>query len=83
VSFPDNQDCIDLIESKKRSIFRLLDDECMTAAGSDTKFAGRMIAELGEYSRLSVSDKQKAAHKFCINHYAGEVVYSTKTFIVS
>jgi myosin heavy subunit len=54
----------------------------MTAAGSDAKFASRMITELSEYSRLAVSDKHKVAQKFCINHYAGEVVYSTKTFVV-
>jgi myosin-5 len=82
VSFPDNQDCLDLIENKKKSIFRLLDDECMLAGGTDEKFASRMIKELGEYSRLSVSTVQRIDQQFCIHHYAGEVVYSTKTFLV-
>ena len=82
VSFPDNQDCIDLIDGKKRSIFRLLDDECMLMAGSDFKFANRMVTELGEFERLTVSPSQKIKSQFCIHHYAGEVVYSVKTFLV-
>ena len=81
VSFPDNQDCIDLIELKGRSIFSTLDDECKLAGGSDVKFASRMISELGEYSRFSVTPAQKTLHQFCISHYAGEVVYSTATFV--
>jgi myosin-5 len=82
VSFPDNQDCIDLIELKKKSIFSTLDDECMLAGGTDEKFASRMIKELGEYDRFSVSAAQKIVGQFCINHYAGEVVYNTQTFVV-
>ena len=82
ISFPDNQDCLDLIDNKRKSIFRLLDDECMLASGSDTKFAGRMISELGEYDRLSVSPAQKTLYQFSIRHYAGDVVYHTKTFLV-
>ena len=82
VSFPDNQDCIDLIDLKKKSIFSTLDDECMLAGGTDEKFASRMIKELGEYDRFSVSAHQKTAGQFSINHYAGEVVYNTQTFVV-
>jgi myosin-5 len=83
VSFPDNQDCLDLIEHKKKSIFRLLDDECMLAGGNDAKFASRMTTELAGYDRLSISAAQKVQQQFSIKHYAGDVVYSTKTFIVS
>ena len=82
VSFPDNQDCIDLIDLKKKSIFSTLDDECMLAGGSDEKFASRMIKELGEYERFSVTPAQKIAGQFSIKHYAGEVVYNTQTFVV-
>ena len=82
VSFPDNQDCIDLIDLKKKSIFSTLDDECMLAGGADEKFASRMIKELGEYERFSVTPAQKIAGQFSIKHYAGEVVYNTQTFVV-
>lgn len=82
VSFPDNQDCIDLIDDKKKSIFRLLDDECMLMGGSDVKFANKMAAELGECERFTVSPFQKTKSQFCIRHYAGEVIYSVTTFLV-
>ena len=82
ISFPDNQDCLDLIESKQRSIFRLLDDECMLNNSSDARFASRMVSELSTFSRLSVSTVQKINQEFSIHHYAGEVVYSAKTFLV-
>ena len=82
VSFPDNQDCIDLIDLRKKSIFSTLDDECMLAGGADEKFASRMIKELGEYERFSVTPAQKIAGQFSIKHYAGEVVYNTQTFVV-
>ena len=28
IEFPDNQDCLDLIESRQRGLFSMLDDEC-------------------------------------------------------
>ena len=33
VEFSSNQDCLDLIESKPKGIFSMLDDECMVPQG--------------------------------------------------
>lgn len=81
IEFPDNQDCLDLIERKTTGIFAMLDDECRLPKGSDEKFASRMSKAYEANPRYSATTVQKRDSKFCINHYAGVVVYSAYTFV--
>ena len=81
VEFPDNQDCLDLIEHRVSGIIAILDDECKLPKASDEKFAHRMYKVLQEHPRFSASAKHQRDGLFCIRHYAGMVVYSTKSFI--
>ena len=80
ISFPSNQDCLDLIEKKKTGIFAMLDDECVIPKGSDANLAQRMYAALAQTPRFSATTAQKNNCQFQIAHYAGEVVYTTHTF---
>lgn len=81
ISFPDNQDCLDLIEHKQTGIFAMIDDECRLPQATDIKLAARMYKALESHSRFSVTAPQKRDSKFCIKHYAGQVVYCTITFV--
>jgi myosin-5 len=81
IEFPDNQDCLDLIEQKTTGIFSMLDDECRLPKGSDEKFASRMSKAYESNNRFSATTVQKRDSKFCINHYAGVVVYTAYTFV--
>jgi len=81
IEFPDNQDCLDLIENKISGIFAMIDDECRLPNSSDIKLAGRMYKAYDKNLRFNASITQKRDNLFCINHYAGSVVYSTTTFV--
>lgn len=81
VQFPDNKDCLELIEHKIHGIFAMLDDECKLPKASDEKFAARMYKELASHGRFSAAAAQKRSSKFSINHYAGSVEYTTTTFV--
>eukprot|EP01034_Spumella_vulgaris_P021600 gene21600-27638_t len=81
IEFPDNQDCLDLIEHKLNGILAMIDDECRLPKAADEKLASRMYKALESHSRFSATAPQKRDFKFCIKHYAGNVVYSTITFV--
>lgn len=81
VEFPDNQDCLDLIEHKQQGIFAMIDDECKLPGASDERLHGRMVKALVSHSRFSASVTQKRDYLFCVHHYAGPVVYSVITFV--
>lgn len=81
VEFPDNQDCLDLIEHKLNGILAMVDDECRLPKATDEKLASRMYLAFDKNKRFSASITQKRDSQFCIHHYAGPVVYSTITFV--
>ena len=81
ISFPDNQDCLDLIEHKQIGILAMIDDECRLPKATDEKLAARMYKALEAHTRFSASAPQKRDSMFCIKHYAGQVVYCTITFV--
>ena len=81
VEFPDNQDCLDLIEQKGTGIIAMLDDECRLPKGSDANFAGRLHKALADHKRFAATAAQKRNGEFSVKHYAGLVVYNTSTFL--
>jgi myosin V len=81
IEFPDNQDCLDLIEHKQTGIFAILDDECKLGGATDTKFHGKMVKSCESHRRFHCTPIQKRNLDFCINHYAGPVIYHTETFV--
>lgn len=81
IEFPDNKDCLELIEHKLNGILAMIDDECRLPKAADEKLAGRMYKAFGSNPRFSATVPQKRDFKFCINHYAGLVEYSTITFV--
>ncbi|KAJ1445727.1 P-loop containing nucleoside triphosphate hydrolase protein [Pelagophyceae sp. CCMP2097] len=87
ISFPDNQDCLDLIEGGRKAmppdggLLLMLDDECRLPRGSDYNYAARIAKSLGRQGRLSVSKKQSVDGVFEIRHYAGPVAYTVGSFL--
>jgi len=81
VEFPDNQDCLDLIEHRLTGVLAVLDDECRLPGASDEKFHSRLVKTHGGHVRFSCSNMQKRNGEFGIKHYAGLVTYSTSTFV--
>lgn len=81
ISFPDNQDILDLIEKKHTGIFSILDEQCKLAKCTDQSFANVTYGKCHDHPRFNANQTQKANGRFCIQHYAGIVDYTTETFL--
>merc|ERR1719431_1608105 len=89
VSFVDNQDCIDLIETRQSGIFSLLDEESKLPKPCWKHFTGQIFHNNQAHFRLALPRKSKLKeHReigdddgFLIRHFAGAVCYQTRHFI--
>ncbi|RLN76933.1 hypothetical protein BBJ28_00015394, partial [Nothophytophthora sp. Chile5] len=92
IDFEDNQECLDLIESKvngKPGIFISLDDNWrLKGEEANKKFVSNLHSCFGRVSSAHSSSKNKwyvhpkvdADLHFGIRHYAGEVIYDASGF---
>lgn len=83
IEFPDNQDCLDLIEGRRPpGLLAMLDDECTNPSGTDRNFAQRIYKEFndGKHERFGATRLMVPRGQFRIKHYAGPVTYSTEHF---
>ena len=85
ISFNSNALIVSLLEgsSRKLGVFRLVDDEGRLPNGTDGSFARKLYSAsfaTNTESRFFATDKDKAALRFGIHHYAGKVVYSSEGF---
>ena len=81
ISFPDNQDVLDLIEKKHTGIFSILDEQCKLAKCTDSSFSHAMYEKCDDHSRFGSTRTQKARGLFAVQHYAGTVEYDTSSFL--
>ncbi|GAA6081308.1 myosin VIa isoform X1, partial [Tachysurus ichikawai] len=89
VKYVDNQDCIDLIESKLVGILDILDEENRLPQPSDQHFTETIHSKHKNHFRLCVPRKSKlTVHRnvrddegFIIRHFAGAVCYETRKFV--
>jgi myosin V len=81
ISFPDNQDILDLIETKHSGLFSILDEQCKLAKCTDQSFANATYEKCAGSPRFVYSATQQARGRFSILHYAGEVEYSCESFL--
>jgi len=79
IDFPDNSECIDMIQGRL-GIIDLLEEECKFPKGSDTSFTSKLNRKFEEHASYSVN-KRFQDEKFVVNHYAGQVEYSTQGFV--
>ena len=81
ISFPDNQDVLDLIDMKRVGILAVLDEQCIVEWGSDDKFVQQLYNRCGPHDRFEATPQQKPYRKFSVEHYAGLVEYSTEEWV--
>ena len=81
ISFPDNQDVLDLVEMKRVGIMSILDEQCIVEWGSDDKFVQQLYHRCEGHDRFVASPQQTPYNKFSVEHYAGYVEYSTEEWV--
>ncbi|KAB0800582.1 hypothetical protein PPYR_06322 [Photinus pyralis] len=89
IKFVDNQDCIDLIETKNNGIFTILDEESKLPKPSYMHFTSELHSRWKNHFRLGLPRSSRLkAHRnlrddegFMIRHFAGAVCYQTVQFI--
>ena len=88
ISFPDNQDCLDVIQSKPGGILAMLDDECrLGVRGNNKQWAARLYKKYLPHKNQVESGNKKfratpimrSRFSFCIEHFAGSVEYTATT----
>jgi len=80
ISFPDNQDALDLIWKKGYGILNILDDQCRAPGTTDKTFANDLYQKLTNKPRFEANFRQVGARQFGVFHYAGLVEYDTAGF---
>jgi len=81
IAFPDNQDVIDLIDKKHTGLLAILDEQCIVPRSTDEKFTRYLYSHCSKDKCFSASSAQRVDFKFCIEHYAGKVEYSTDSWL--
>jgi myosin-5 len=81
ISFPDNQDVLDLIDMKHTGILALLDEQCILPRTTDQKFTRYLYARCDRHERFIATSAQRVDYVFSIEHYAGLVEYMTDGWI--
>lgn len=81
ITFPDNQDVLDLIETKRTGILSILDEQCRLPTRTDLSFARATYEMCSEHPRFTASNNQKVLGTFSVHHYAGLVEYNTANFL--
>ena len=81
ISFPDNQDVLDLIDKKHEGILALLDEQCILPRSDDEKYTRYLYARCDKHPRFKASSAQRVDYRFSIEHYAGDVEYNTEAWI--
>jgi myosin-5 len=81
ISFPDNQDVLDLIEKKHEGIISVLNEQNLLPRCTDQSFCMAVYEKCSSHLRFHATKGQRIAGQFCIAHYAGDVEYSTTGFL--
>ena len=81
ISFPDNQRCIDLLESRThQSFFKILEEELVMKGRDNEALLAKFDDRLRSYPNYKKSKFGKTG-QFSIIHYAGEVTYDVNGFL--
>mmetsp|Transcript_19137 Transcript_19137/g.29149 ORF Transcript_19137/g.29149 Transcript_19137/m.29149 type:complete len:1639 (+) Transcript_19137:139-5055(+) len=81
ISFPDNEEVLELIDKKGSGILNILDDQCRAPGASDKTFCIDLYKKCTDHPRFEADFRQVGAQLFGVNHYAGPVEYSSEGFV--
>ncbi|CAD2098872.1 myosin ATPase [Plasmodium vinckei petteri] len=79
LDFPDNKDCVNILQSKPFGIFCMLDEESFIPGGKDRTFCNKIISKHANNKRFE--SIKTDPNSFIIVHFAGKVVYNSCGFL--
>jgi len=80
ITFPENEDVLDLISAKGNGIVSILDDMCKAPGTTDKSFALEIAKRCVTQTCFEAS-YDKGSMEFTVTHFAGKVQYSIEDFI--
>jgi hypothetical protein len=81
ISFPDNQDVMDLIDVKHTGVLALLDEQCILPKSTDEKFTRCLCARCDIHPRFSATSAQRVDCVFSIEHCASLVEHTADSWL--
>ena len=82
VTYDDNQDVLDLIQTNRTGLLSILNEECILPQGSDLAFCRKVIqANQGNKADVLYVGIKFEDYEFGIRHYAADVVYDSRNFL--
>jgi len=81
INYTDNKDLIALFETPKTGLWALLTEECMIPKGSDGGFTEKVHDTWKASTTLTAVRGSSVREGFQIDHFAGQVNYSTKLWL--
>lgn len=74
VDFPDNRECLELLEQKHVGVLAVLDEQCvLISRATDKGLASHLYDKCGTHKSFRASAAEKRSGLFVVAHYAGEV----------
>ncbi|KAG5495704.1 hypothetical protein GH5_03369 [Leishmania sp. Ghana 2012 LV757] len=81
IAFPDNSECVSMLDAKRIGIFSMLDEECNFKGGSTERFTANVWEQWGGKNKYFVKPKSTIPSQFGVNHYAAFVSYDTAEWL--
>ncbi|GET91725.1 myosin heavy chain, putative [Leishmania tarentolae] len=81
IKFPDNTECVSMLDAKRVGIFSMLDEECHFKGGNAERFTTNLWEEWDGKNQYFVKPKSTIPNQFGVNHYASFVTYDTAEWL--
>ena len=82
IEFPDNQKCIDMLESRtEQSFFKIMEEELVMRSRDDNVLLAKLDDRLKHFTNYKKS-KFGGSKQFSISHYAMDVTYDIDGFLM-
>jgi len=79
ISYDDNTDVLQLIESKT-GLCAMLNEECMRPKGNPEAFVNKAFG-MNKRNPAMIENKQNSRLSFGVHHFAGKVIYTCNDFV--
>ena len=81
IQYGSNNNIINLIDNKNKSIFSYLIEQSILGSGNDRSFYQNIQNNLIDNNSFEIANKDRVKNKYTIIHYAGNVTYESSGYV--